>query len=165
MSNEKTIEVLKPSQLVIIRKHVFLFIALLVWIMIPPKYLEMNIFNHFTTFHLLCIATLICLFHSLLPVLFINSTTYELTTERLIVIQGYAPKKTIPIELYRVHHLEVVAPLFLNIFGLSNIIIYTSDPAYPMITLLAIKEGQKKYDIIRDNVELMRETKKVYQMV
>lgn len=162
--SEQNISTFKPSQAIKLQKHLVFLVVIIIWCIIPPRYLNVNLIAQITPFHLLCIATIIAFFYSLMCIFEVMSISYELTTERLIIYEGILTRRRKQIELYRVHDMEVISPLYLNVFGLSNIVIHSSDATDPIFTILAVNDGYKKCDIIRDNVEIMREAKRVYQM-
>jgi uncharacterized membrane protein YdbT with pleckstrin-like domain len=92
----------------------------------------------------------------LIPVLRIMFTSYELTDERLMVSSGILIRVREELELYRVKDYRVIEPLYLRIFGLSNIELLTSDRTTQIVYLKAISNGHKLTDMIRENVEKMR---------
>lgn len=81
---------------------------------------------------------------------------YELDHERLRLHQGVLNKKVNDIELYRVTAYELDQPIWLRIFGLSNINVITSDPKKPLIVLHAVPAGSNVCSLIRDHKERHR---------
>ncbi|BBE19844.1 hypothetical protein AQPE_4032 [Aquipluma nitroreducens] len=51
-----------------------------------------------------------------------------------------------------------------RLFGLGNLIIYTSDKTTPIFRLNAIKDPEEKYKILRGLVELNRREKHVFEV-
>ena len=88
-------------------------------------------------------------------------TKIEITEERIIEQTGILSRKTDEAELYRVKDIRLDEPFYLRIFGLSNILIVTSDKTSPIISLLGIKDGNKLRKELRDLVELRRDKKGV----
>jgi uncharacterized membrane protein YdbT with pleckstrin-like domain len=88
-------------------------------------------------------------------------TKIEITEERIIEQTGVLSIKTDETELYRVKDIRLDEPFLLRMFGLSNILIVTSDKTSPIISLLGIKNGDKLRKELRDLVEQRRDKKGV----
>lgn len=88
-------------------------------------------------------------------------TKIEITEERIIEQTGILSRKTDETELYRVKDIRLDEPFLLRMFGLSNILIITSDKTSPIISLFGIKDGNKLRKELRDLVELRRDKKGV----
>jgi len=100
----------------------------------------------------------------LIPILQVIFTNYELTDERLMVSSGILVRVREELELYRVKDYRVIEPLYLRLFGLSNIELITSDRTTHIVYLKAISNGHKLADMIRDNVEKMRVSRGVREI-
>ena len=61
----------------------------------------------------------------------VKTTTYKLTTERLIVERGILSKTTDTLELYRVRDLQTTQPFWTRLFGLENVHLLTADTTTP----------------------------------
>lgn len=61
-------------------------------------------------------------------------------------------------------HYRVERPLIYRMFGLGNLIIYTSDKTTPIFRLEAIREPEEKYKILRGLVEQSRREKHVFEV-
>jgi uncharacterized membrane protein YdbT with pleckstrin-like domain len=85
----------------------------------------------------------------------------EVNSERLIERSGVFSRKTDELELYRVKDIRHVEPFWLRLFGLSDIVLYTSDKSTPVIVLRAIENGEIVRALIRDAVESRRAIKGV----
>jgi len=77
-------------------------------------------------------------------------TKYELTSERLIMSKGV---------LNRVRDYRHEQPFFLRIFGLSNIVLISTDKTDKVLNLIAIRDGGDLITQIRSNVEGLRRSK------
>jgi uncharacterized membrane protein YdbT with pleckstrin-like domain len=88
-------------------------------------------------------------------------TKYEITEERIIETTGVFSRSTDETELYRVKDIRLEEPFFLRMFGLSTILLVTSDKTSPFITLSGVKNGNNLRKILRDAVEVRRELKGV----
>lgn len=94
----------------------------------------------------------------------VRNQVYTLTTERLRYRSGVFTKRNDDLELYRVRDTTVVEPLFLRLFGAGNIVMETSDRTHPTFILPAVKEPRAIYEHLRQQVELMREQKRVREL-
>ena len=83
-------------------------------------------------------------------------TVYELTDQRIKLKTGILNQEIDECELYRVRDYKVVKPFFQRIFGLGKVELVTSDRSNSNINLNGIKDPEKLYNLIRDNVEKIR---------
>jgi len=88
-------------------------------------------------------------------------TKYEISEERILETTGVFSRSTDETELYRVKDIRLEEPFFLRMFGLSTILLVTSDKTSPIITLSGVKEGNNLRKTLRDAVEVRRELKGV----
>ena len=93
--------------------------------------------------------------------LVVKSTTYRLTTERLITEAGIFNKTTDTLELYRVRDLQITAPFWPRLFGLQNIHLLTADTSTPSIVIDYIPATLGLADKFRVQVEEARQRKRV----
>lgn len=91
----------------------------------------------------------------------IKTTTYELTTERLVTKRGILTKVTDTLELYRVRDLQIVQPLTLRVLGLENVSLFASDATTEAIVIDYLPADLKLGDKLRVAVEACREKKRV----
>jgi hypothetical protein len=89
------------------------------------------------------------------------SIRYVLTDERLMIYSGILDQEEKQIELYRINDYKVFSPFFLRIFGMGNIILYSTDNFTPSFTLFAVKNPIDIKDIIRSNVERVKVEKHI----
>ena len=68
-------------------------------------------------------------FYALWKWIEVRSTKFTLTDQRLIVASGVFTKRTNETELYRVRDTAIEEPFFYRMFGVGNIIIYSTDEA------------------------------------
>jgi len=123
-----------PSQ--VLNLPVYIFCALLCWLIVP-------------------------IFYAIWKWLVLRNIRYELTTERLKLREGVLNKRLDEVELYRVRDYSLEQPLFLRPFGLSNITLGTADPSHPAVVLRAIRNGESVLDQLRKYVEQQRLKKRV----
>ena len=83
-------------------------------------------------------------------------TVYEVTDQRIKLKTGILNQEIDECELYRVRDYKVVKPFFQRIFGLGRIELVTSDRSNSNINLNGIKDPETLYNLIRDNVEIIR---------
>jgi len=124
---------------------------------IPVK-LEIHVIR--LPIYLAIIAILNLVYH----ILRVYCTRYEIDTEELKYYSGILNRKHEFIELYRVKDFQVDRPLIYRMFGMGNLIIYTSDKTTPVFRLQAIRKPEDTYTILRSLVELNRREKHVFEV-
>lgn len=93
--------------------------------------------------------------------LVVRTQVFELTSERLRVTRGVINQKIDEIELYRVKDSVMVRPWWMRLTGLASIVMETSDRTMPDLIIPAIHGGAELREILRKNVELQRDRKRV----
>lgn len=86
----------------------------------------------------------------------VRCTQYELSSQRLRLRTGVLNKQTNDLELYRIKDVRLEQPLALRLFGLSNLVLDTSDRSDPHIVIRAIPEAEALMDEVRTHVEALR---------
>lgn len=89
---------------------------------------------------------------------------HELTTERIRLYEGVLNQKLDDVELYRVKDTSIERPFWCRIFGLSTLIIETSDRSQPRIEIRAIRDGLELREMLRKQVEYWRDRKRVREV-
>ena len=89
---------------------------------------------------------------------------YKVTTERVGLSRGVLTKRTDSIELYRVKDTTLIEPFFLRLFGLSDVVLNSSDRTTPLLVLHAVPNGLALREQIRANVERLRVQKSVREV-
>ena len=84
-------------------------------------------------------------------------TVYEVTDQRIKLKTGILNQEIDECELYRIRDYKIVKPFFQRIFGLGKIELVTSDRSNSIINLKGIKDPENLYNLIRDNVEKIRQ--------
>ena len=110
--------------------------------------------------NLIYIALIIPVFYALWKWMEIKATTLTITDQRLIVTEGVLNKSTNETELYRVRDTSLEEPFFYRIFGLGNIIVYTTDEANATHRFIAYKRPHWLKDQIRNYSEICRQKKR-----
>ena len=90
----------------------------------------------------------------------IKTTKFTLTDQRLIVSNGIFTKKTNETELYRVRDTAIEEPFFYRMFGVGNVIIYSTDEAEGQLHFNAYNKPHWIKDQIRNNAETCRQKKR-----
>lgn len=88
----------------------------------------------------------------------------QVTDQRIIEQRGILSKVTNELELYRVKDIKYEQPLFLRIFGLSNIVLITTDQTHPKSILKGIKKGNDIKEKVRLAVDIRRDLKGVREL-
>jgi uncharacterized membrane protein YdbT with pleckstrin-like domain len=116
-------------------------------------------------FYILCVILLpafgLGLIMFLVRFLKTRFTKFEITDERIIEQTGVLSRKTDETELYRVKDIKLEEPFFLRMFGLSTILLVTSDKTSPIIKIHGVKNGNDLRKELRAIVEIRRDKKGV----
>ncbi len=97
-------------------------------------------------------------------ILRVRCIRYEVNSEELKYYSGVLRRKHEYIENYRIKDFRIERPLVYRMFGLGNLILYTSDKATPVFRLEAIRDPEEKYNILRGFVEVNRREKHVFEV-
>jgi len=90
-----------------------------------------------------------------------RSRTYQVTSERIKIIDGVLNRRTEELELYRVRDYKLTEPFWLRLFGLGNIIISSTDNSNPTVVFHAIHDPNGRREELRKYVETCRDKKRV----
>lgn len=113
---------------------------------------------------------LLCLTLVLIPVaiviavwkyLTVRAQKFELTSERLKAHRGVLSRQTEEIELYRVVDTRFDQPFFLRLFGLGNVVLFTTDSTTRVAIINAVQNAEALREQVRQLVEKRREQKGV----
>lgn len=150
MEPEVTVHQTTPSQIVNLKNFLFAFLGAAAVVIIAVL-----------TGNTLVLALL------LLPLGFawwqwlkVQTTKFTLTDQRLIVSQGIFTKRTNETELYRVRDTSIEEPFFYRMFGVGNVIIYSTDEAEGKLHFNAYRKPHWIKDQIRNNAETSRQKKR-----
>lgn len=94
----------------------------------------------------------------------IRSRQYRLTTQRLVTRTGILTRRTDEIELYRVKDFTFVEPFLPRLLGLGTLDIVTSDQTSPHVVLRNIRGADKVKEQLRQQVESLRDKKRVREI-
>jgi uncharacterized membrane protein YdbT with pleckstrin-like domain len=90
----------------------------------------------------------------------VKTTRMTLTDQRLIITSGIFTKRTNETELYRVRDTSIEEPFFYRMFGVGNVIIFSTDEAEGTLHFNAYNKPHWIKDQIRNNAELCRQRKR-----
>ena len=93
-----------------------------------------------------------------------NLRVFEFTSQRLRIYEGILNQDINEVELYRVKDNRLEKPFWLRIFGLSNIVLTTSDRSLPTIEINAVRDGVGIREKLRKQVEHLRDKKRVREV-
>lgn len=93
-----------------------------------------------------------------------RSIRHELTTERIRLSSGVFNQQLDDVELYRVKDTSMERPFWYRVFGLSTLIIETSDRSQPRIEIKAVRGGEDLREMLRKQVEFWRDRKRVREV-
>lgn len=113
---------------------------------------------------LVLLALVIPAVMALKPYLETRSRSYHLTTERIKTSRGIFSKVTDTLELYRVKDIETRQPFVYRMVGLENVQMNTSDASSPFVLIDAIPSKVALGDKIRNQVEIIRQQKRVREL-
>ncbi|MDA7888286.1 PH domain-containing protein [Akkermansiaceae bacterium] len=89
---------------------------------------------------------------------------FEFTSERIRIYEGVFNQEINEVELYRVKDTKIQKPFWLRLFGLSSIVLSTSDRSCPTVEIKAIKDGPEIREKLRKQVEMLRDKKRVREV-
>lgn len=118
-----------------------------------------------------CYTTNYVLYGLILPVgwslwqyLVVRCLRYELTSERIRLRTGVINQQVNEIELYRIKDTTIQLPFLLRLIKLGTLALVTSDRTLPELELKAIRNVRGVRDMLRENVERLRDLKRVREV-
>ena len=93
-----------------------------------------------------------------------RTTSYALTTDRLICQQGIFHRTQDEIELYRIKDYTITTPLLYRWLGIANLVLITSDRTHPELMLRGIANAHHIKETIRKQTEQLRVRKGVREI-
>lgn len=162
----------KPSQVMNLPRLLFSFLILSIGIVILQKEITIGHFIYdkgislerwmikAPGYFLISLPIIITIWNYLI----VNTWTFEITEETLSETKGVFNVRKDMLELFRVKDISIEKPFFYRIFGLSNLILDTSDKSTPVVKMEAIPEGEKLALILRRVVEQRRTEKGVREI-
>lgn len=96
--------------------------------------------------------------------LLVRTRVYELTSQRIRVTSGVVNQVIDEIELYRVKDTQMFRSWWMRLTGLASIQLETSDRTMPSLEIPAVSGGVELRELLRQQVELTRDRKRVREM-
>jgi uncharacterized membrane protein YdbT with pleckstrin-like domain len=93
--------------------------------------------------------------------LVVRNTVFTLTTERFSVRRGVFNRVTEDLELYRVRDTRLEQTFFERIFGLGEVILFTTDASTPEVHIPWLKDAELLRQAVRKLSEARRDAKGV----
>ena len=150
MEPEKTIHQTSPSQIVNLKNFVFAGVGAIVVVVLAI----------ILKFPLLLLLLLVPIIYAWWKYTDVKATKLTITDQRLIISQGVFNKTTNETELYRIRDTSIEEPFFMRMFGVGNIVIYSTDEAEGTIHFHAYNKPHWIKDQIRNNAETCRKARR-----
>lgn len=96
--------------------------------------------------------------------LVVRTRVYELTSQRIRVTSGVVNQTIDEIELYRVKDTQMLRTWWMRLTGLASVSVETSDRTLPTLVVPAVSGGVELREILRQQVELTRDRKRVREL-
>jgi uncharacterized membrane protein YdbT with pleckstrin-like domain len=112
----------------------------------------------------ICAGMLLPLGYMIWKYLVVRARIYELTSERLRFTRGVINQQVDEIELYRVKDSQLHRLWWMRLAGLASIVLETSDRTMPNLVIPAIPRGMEMRELLRQQVEVQRDKKRVREM-
>lgn len=93
--------------------------------------------------------------------LVVRNTVFTLTTERLKVRRGVFNRVTEDLELYRVRDTKFEQTFWERMFGVGEVILYTTDASTPEVHIPWLKDAELLREAVRKLSEERRDAKRV----
>jgi uncharacterized membrane protein YdbT with pleckstrin-like domain len=93
--------------------------------------------------------------------LVVRNTVFTLTTERLKIQRGVFNRTVEDLELYRVRDTKLEQTFFERMFGLGEVVLYTTDASTPEVHLAWLKDATLLREAVRKLSEERRDAKRV----
>ena len=94
----------------------------------------------------------------------VRTQVFELTSQRLRTTHGIINQVIDEIELYRVKDIQMHRTWWMRLTGLASISLETSDRGMPSLRIPAVHSGVELRELLRKQVELLRDQKRVREM-
>ncbi len=94
----------------------------------------------------------------------VRTQVFELTSQRLRTTHGIINQVIGEIELYRVKDIQMRRTWWMRLTGLASISLETSDRGLPSLAIPAVHSGMELRELLRKQVELLRDQKRVREM-
>jgi hypothetical protein len=82
----------------------------------------------------------------------LNTTTYTITSQRIVVKTGLIAKNTEEVELLRVRDLSVAQSIMDRMLGIGSLTVFSEDTSAPQLLFRKIHDAQTVKDVLRKAV-------------
>ena len=150
MEPEKTIHQCSPSQIVNLKHYIYsglIAVAIIVATILLHK-------------PLLLVLLIVPIIYAWSKYSTVKATKFTLTDQRIIFSTGIFDKVTNETELYRVRDTSIEEPFFYRMFGVGNIVVYSTDEAEGKMMFHAFNKPHWVKDQIRNYAELCRKNRR-----
>jgi len=89
------------------------------------------------------------------------TTSYRLTTERIVMATGILTRRYEQVELFRLRDIGVSKPLGMRLFGLGSVDVFSRDITMPECRLHAIRSPVRVADLVRACAERAKDARGV----
>lgn len=96
-------------------------------------------------------------------ILYLRNCQYLISSEYIRISRGIFFKRIDQVELYRVKDYIVTQPLAFQVFRLMNVILKSTDPENPVISLMGVPYSDL-IEIIRERVQEARRINKIVEL-
>lgn len=110
------------------------------------------------------IALVLPIIYMIWKYLVVRTRVYEITSQRVRVTSGVVNQTIDEVELYRVKDTQMIRTWWMRLTGLASIYLDTSDRSIPKLVIPAVSGGAELREILREQVELSRDRKRVREM-
>lgn len=95
---------------------------------------------------------------------FFTTIQWVVGTEKIKYSRGIFNRNTDYLELYRVIDYSEEQSLIQQLLNIKSVIIFSGDRSHSTLRIYGIAENNSIIDFIRDNVELQKKQKKIYEI-
>jgi uncharacterized membrane protein YdbT with pleckstrin-like domain len=95
--------------------------------------------------------------------IFVRKLTYCITSEYLCISKGIFFKRIDQVELYRVKDYIITQPPMIQLFGLINVTLKSTNPENPVIAIMGIQRSDL-IDELRKRVQQARRNNLIYEI-
>jgi uncharacterized membrane protein YdbT with pleckstrin-like domain len=150
MESEKTIHQTSPSQILNL-KHFIVSGVLIIAIIVLSYYLSNPV---------ILIMLLVPVVYAWWKWKLVQSERFTLTDQRIIITKGIFKRHTNETELYRVRDTSIEEPFFYRLFGVGNIVVYSTDDVEGRLSFDAFQRPHWIKDQIRNYAEQCRRNRR-----
>lgn len=138
----------KPSLILALPRLFSFFLVNLIMAWYKISFSSTMIFNEYVGY-LYAFFFIVTLLGYLVKVMQLKTTVYTLKKDRLLKQRGILRRVTDELELFRVRDFQLDEPLLLRVFGLGNLVLFTSDITTSTVHLAALPSLRNLHEQMR----------------